>query len=62
MTKSTSGITMQCVGCKARKTISFTEAAKLTDPPFCDKCYLPKLCRACIPRHLCNQTQEGLTK
>lgn len=35
------GITVQCVRCKGKKTLSFEEARVLDSVPFCDKCYMP---------------------
>jgi hypothetical protein len=35
------GVTVQCVGCKGKRTLSFEEAAALTDQPTCETCLLP---------------------
>jgi len=35
------GITVECVRCKDRKTLSFEQARELASPPFCDKCAMP---------------------
>lgn len=35
------GITVECIGCKVRKLLTFQEAANLKETPSCDKCYLP---------------------
>ena len=36
-----SGITIQCVSCKAKKTLSLAEAQQQTETPVCDRCYMP---------------------
>jgi len=36
-----SGITVECVACKGKKTLTFDEASHLTDLPFCERCYMP---------------------
>lgn len=35
------GIMVRCVSCKARKLLSFEEAAALDTLPQCDRCYSP---------------------
>ncbi len=32
-----SGIVVMCVYCKSKRTIPFADAAKLTEPPMCEK-------------------------
>jgi hypothetical protein len=36
-TKTRAGITLRCVYCRAKKTITPAEAAALTDVPLCEK-------------------------
>lgn len=41
MSKHSEGVKVMCVGCKTKKTLTFDEASKVTDCPFCDKCGMP---------------------
>lgn len=36
-----SGITVQCVACHRKQTLSFEEAAELPDMPVCEFCLMP---------------------
>lgn len=39
--RGSSTITLQCVQCQGKKSISHEQARKLTEPPMCDTCFLP---------------------
>jgi len=40
-TRKPSGITVECVSCKAKRLLTFDEAKALEDLPMCEKCGMP---------------------
>jgi len=40
-TRKLSGVTFECVSCKAKRLLNFDEIRTLEDLPSCDKCGMP---------------------
>jgi hypothetical protein len=49
-------VLMECVGCKARKTI---DPRGVTDQPMCDKCYMPMIVIRASVKHSVNRRPHG---
>lgn len=41
MAETREGIVVQCIGCKRKQHLTFEEAGRLSDIPFCEFCLLP---------------------
>lgn len=48
MKPSKDGITVQCIGCKAKRLIAFKDAANLSDIPMCETCFMPMVAVAAM--------------
>lgn len=44
------GITVKCIGCKAKEVISFEAAMAMEEGPYCKACLLPMLAQSATVR------------